>query len=314
MTIPARLAYLAVFIGVLGHASSEFFAVLSGISGPEVSVWRYLFGGAGLIAVALVLEGPRRLLEPLSSHAWPLIGTSLIGVSGAYLAFHWALDFASVIQVATLVTTIPIFVGLANLVANRLPISGLKMATGACAVGGLALLITDGAMERLLGGSDSLIGIGLGILCAALVAGYAVAIKPIIALYGAMRTTALSLAIGGLGLWLGVGLAFAVWVDPTTLFQRPAVAWGSILALALWNTTITQFLWIGGLAAAADMTRASYLFFLKPVIAAGLALGLLGDELSLLQAAAMLVVMASVLVEVFWPRFGRRPEGGASGN
>ena len=52
----------------------------------------------------------------------------------------------------------------------------------------------------------------------------------------------------------------------------------------------------------------------KPVIAAGLALGLLGDELSLLQAAAMLVVMASVLVEVFWPRFGRRPEGGASGN
>ncbi|MDP6268886.1 MAG: EamA family transporter, partial [Alphaproteobacteria bacterium] len=107
---------------------------------------------------------------------------------------------------------------------------------------------------------------------------------------------------------------FAVWVDPTTLFQRPAVAWGSILALALWNTTITQFLWIGGLAAAADMTRASYLFFLKPVIAAGLALGLLGDELSLLQAAAMLVVMASVLVEVFWPRFGRRPEGGASGN
>ena len=309
MTIPARLAYLAVFVGVLGHASSEFFAVLSGISGPEVSVWRYLFGGAGLIAVALVLEGPRRLLEPLSSHAWPLIGTSLIGVSGAYLAFHWALDFASVIQVATLVTTIPIFVGLANLVANRLPISGLKMATGACAVGGLALLITDGAMERLLGGSDSLIGIGLGILCAALVAGYAVAIKPIIALYGAMRTTALSLAIGGLGLWLGVGLAFAVWVDPTTLFQRPAVAWGSILALALWNTTITQFLWIGGLAAAADMTRASYLFFLKPVIAAILALTFLGDEISLLQAAAMVVVMASVLVEVLWPRLsGQRPE------
>ena len=309
MTIPARLAYLAVFVGVLGHASSEFFAVLSGISGPEVSVWRYLFGGAGLIAVALVLEGPRRLLEPLSSHAWPLIGTSLIGVSGAYLAFHWALDFASVIQVATLTTTIPIFVGLANLVANRLPISRLKMATGACAIGGLALLITDGAVERLVGGSDSLLGIFLGILCAALVAGYAVAIKPIIERYGTMRTTALSLAIGGLGLWLCVGLAFAIWVDPTTLFQRPNVAWGSILALAFWNTTITQFLWIGGLAAAADMTRASYLFFLKPVIAAALAMTLLGDDLSLLQAAAMVVVMASVLIELLWPRLAGRSGG-----
>ncbi len=309
MTIPARLAYLAVFVGVLGHASSEFFAVLSGISGPEVSVWRYLFGGAGLLAVALAVEGPRRLVEPLRSHAWPLILYSLIGVSGAYLAFHWSLDFASVIQVATLTTTIPIFVGLANLVANRLPISRLKMATGACAVGGLALLITDGAVERLMGGSDSLIGIFLGILCSALVAGYAVAIKPVIERYGAMRTTALSLAIGGIGLWLGVGLAFAVWVDPTTLFQRPGVAWGSLLALAFWNTTITQFLWIGGLAAAADMTRASYLFFLKPVIAAILALTFLGDEISLLQAAAMVVVMASVLVEVLWPRLsGQRPE------
>ena len=259
--------------------------------------------------MALAVEGPRRLVEPLRSHAWPLILYSLIGVSGAYLAFHWSLDFASVIQVATLTTTIPIFVGLANLVANRLPISRLKMATGACAVGGLALLITDGAVERLMGGSDSLIGIFLGILCSALVAGYAVAIKPVIERYGAMRTTALSLAIGGIGLWLGVGLAFAVWVDPTTLFQRPGVAWGSLLALAFWNTTITQFLWIGGLAAAADMTRASYLFFLKPVIAAILALTFLGDEISLLQAAAMVVVMASVLVEVLWPRLsGQRPE------
>ncbi|MCH7795299.1 MAG: hypothetical protein IH900_09205, partial [Proteobacteria bacterium] len=37
-------AYLCVFIGVTGHASSEFFAVLSGIKGAEVSVWRYLVG------------------------------------------------------------------------------------------------------------------------------------------------------------------------------------------------------------------------------------------------------------------------------
>jgi drug/metabolite transporter (DMT)-like permease len=44
---------------------------------------------------------------------------SLLGVSATYLFFHWALDFASVIQVATLVTTIPIFVGLANLAVNH---------------------------------------------------------------------------------------------------------------------------------------------------------------------------------------------------
>ena len=30
-------AYLATFLGVFGHATSEFFTVLSGLKGPEVS-------------------------------------------------------------------------------------------------------------------------------------------------------------------------------------------------------------------------------------------------------------------------------------
>ena len=38
------LAYLATFLGVSGHASSEFFVKLSGITGVEVSVWRFGLG------------------------------------------------------------------------------------------------------------------------------------------------------------------------------------------------------------------------------------------------------------------------------
>ena len=41
----AFVAYLAVFLGVTGHASSEFVSVLSGVKGPELSVWRFLLGG-----------------------------------------------------------------------------------------------------------------------------------------------------------------------------------------------------------------------------------------------------------------------------
>lgn len=302
MNIPARFAYMAVFIGVLGHASSEFFAVFSGISGPEVSVWRYLIGGAGLVLVALLAIGPKDLLSPLRTHAFPLIWLSVIGVSGAYLAFHLALDYASVIQVATLVTTIPIFVGLANLAVNRQPLTTVKIVTGLCAVLGLALLITDGALEKLVGGKDSLWGIFLGIACAILAAFYAVKVKPIITEYGTLSVTALSMMIGGIGLWIFVGLGFSVWVNPLTLFDRSTNAWSAILALSLWNTTITQFLWIGGLAAAADITRASYLFFLKPVIAAGLAIFLLADSLSTLQAVAIIVVTSSVFIEIYWTR------------
>lgn len=305
MTIPARYAYLAVFIGVMGHASSEFFAVLSGISGPEVSVWRYVIGGAGLVLVALLVPGARNMAAPLRTHGPVLVGYSLIGVTGAYLAFHWALDFASVIQVATLVTTIPIFIGLANLLVNKHPLTPVKIATGFCAVTGLVLLITDGAVESLAGDSNSVFGVFLGVVCAACVAFFAVKIKPIIGEYGALTITAISMMIGGIGLWLAVGAFWAIWVNPFALFNRPDVAWISLLTLAIWNTTITQLLWIGGLAAAPDITRAGYIFFLKPVIAAGLAIAILNESLSILQGFAIVVVTGSIFIELYWPRISK---------
>ena len=101
MRMTPTLAYFAVFIGVTGHASSEFFAVLSGVAGPEVSVWRYVLGGAGLLVVALSRKATRDLLTPLRQDGLRLLLLSLGGVSVPYLAFHWALDYASVVQVGT---------------------------------------------------------------------------------------------------------------------------------------------------------------------------------------------------------------------
>ena len=309
MIIPARWAYLATFIGVAGHASSEFFAVLSGIAGPEVSVWRYVIGGAGLIIWALLSRETRDLVTPMRVEGIRITLLSLFGVTLTYLAFHWSLDFASVIQVATVVTTIPIFVGFANWLINGVPPGTVKLVTGALATLGVGLLITDGALARLGGDVSSLIGIFLAIACAALGSFYAVLVKPVMGRHGGLRIIALSMMIGGAGLWFLVGLAWGIWVNPLDLFARPANAashginpgWW-LLVLALWNTTVTQLLWFGGLAAAPDITRASYLFFLKPVIAAVLAIWVLSVYPTGLQLAAILLVAGSVLVEIFWPR------------
>jgi drug/metabolite transporter (DMT)-like permease len=300
MNIPVRWAYLAVFIGVCGHASSEFFAKLSGIAGPEVSVWRYLIGAAGLLFWSFSRPDSRDLVTPLRQDWRKLIPLSLLGVSAAYLFFHWALDFASVIQVATLVTTIPIFVGLANLAVNRTPISKVKIVTGALAMLGVAMLLTDGYLD-LLGEGVSLWGVLMAVACAALVAGYSVLAKPLMQVHGGMRITTLAITIGAVGLWISVGMFWGRWVNPLSLATMPSTAFLSLIVLGLWNTTLTQLLWLGGLAAAADMTRASYLFFFKPVIAALLAVAILGDIPTWLQVAAIVVVSGSVLVEIFWP-------------
>ncbi len=293
-------AYTAVIIGVMGHASSEFVAVLSGVAGPEVSSWRYLIGGVGLLLLALATPSSRDLLAPLRERGASVVVLSLFGVSLAYLLFHWALDYATVTQVATLVSTIPIFVGVSNLVINRQPITGAKWLTGTAAVLGVALLITDGYFDRLLGTGSSLIGVFMSLGCAALVAAYTVLIKPVVGQYGALRITALSMFIGGIGLWLVVGLFWGVWTNPLELADRPPHQMWALLAIGLWNTTITQYLWIGGLAHAPDITRASYLFFFKPVIAASLALLILGQSITRMQIAAIVIICGAVVAEFAW--------------
>ncbi len=302
----AALAYLAVFVGVCGHASSEFFAVLSGTSGPETSVWRYVLGSVGLIIVALAMKDSRDLISPLRQDWRAIVPLSLVGVSLPYLAFHWALDFATIVQVGTLVTTIPIFVALANLIANRAPIGLLKMISGVAAVLGVALLLTDGYLAELAGRQDNLFGIGLCLVCAFLVSTYAVLAKPLIARHGAVRLTTISMTVGGVGLWLLVGFFWGIWVNPLDLFDRPAGEAGALLTLAFWNTTITQILWLGGLAAVPDITRGSYLFFLKPVITALLSLMFLTQPITLVQVLAILVICGAVAAEMAWPAFKQR--------
>lgn len=298
----APVAYLAVFVGVCGHASSEFFSVLSGIKGPELSVWRFLLGGFGLVILALIFPTSRDLLAPFREYGLRLVWLSLLGVTVGYLLFHWSLDFATVPQVATVVTTIPILVGLVNLWLNKQPFTAAKIITGISATVGVALLITDGYLAKLAGAGQNLIGILMILACAAVIAAYTVMVRPIIGKYGALRITAVTMFIGAVGLWFLVGIAWKTWVNPLTLFDRPPQQTAALLTIALWNTTITQFLWIGGLAAVPDITRGSYLFFLKPVIAAFLAVMFLQQQPTGWQVVAILVICASVAVEAFWSR------------
>ena len=283
---------------MLGHASTEFVAVLSGLQAPELSVWRFILGSIGLLVVALILPKSRDLIAPFRTHGWQLAGLSVLGITIGYLVFHWSFDFASVPQVATMVTTILICVALANLAINRQAIGVGKIVSGLCALAGIALLITAGYLARLAGDADSLVGVMLAAACAAAVAIYSVLVRPIIVEYGALRITTITMFLGALGLWAVVGVFFGIWIEPGRLMDMPTGALASLLTIAFWNTTITQFLWIGGLAAVPDITRGSYLFFLKPVIATLLAVLVLNQNLTLTQVLAIVIITASVIAEM----------------
>jgi len=109
-------------------------------------------------------------------------------------------------------------VAFANWVINGIAPGPVKLITGALAVLGVALLITDGALESLAGdGQGTFFGVILAVICAALGSFYAVMVKPIMGRHGGLKIIALSMMIGGIGLWILVGLGWGIWVNPTTI-------------------------------------------------------------------------------------------------
>lgn len=297
------LIYGCIFLGVCGHASSEFVAVLTGMFGPELTVWRFMIGGAGLVLLALAWPGQRDLLTPLRVDGGRIALLSIFGMALAQLFFHWALNYATVIQVATMVSTMPLLVVLANWLINRGPISTAKLVSGIGALLGVVILLTDGYIVQVTAAADwskASVGVFLALLCALVSSVYMVLVRPLYQRWGAVRMTAYCFAIGFLALWPTIGLVWGIRVDPTTLFDRAPGQWAAVLTLGIWNTTIAMALWLGGLAAAPDIGRANYLFFLKPVIAAGLALAFLDQPFTATQLLAVLVVCGCVLVELFW--------------
>ncbi len=298
--MPAWVAYLACLIGVFGHASSEFVAKVAATPGPEFSVWRFLIGGACLVLVSFFWPGARDLVTPLRQDGLRILLLSCLGMALGQLIFHWALDFASVVQVATIVTGIPIAVVVVDRLVNGTPMMAPKVVSGIGAFIGVVLLLTNGATTDLQFGGPNLIGTLMALICAVIGGVYIVLAKPLVQAYGPVRMTAYTFALGFFFLYAIVGVAWGVWVNPFSLFDKEPVQIAGILTIGIWNTALAMTLWLAGLSFAPDPQRANYLFFLKPVIAAFLAVFILGDALTWMQGLAIFAICFCVALEYVW--------------
>jgi drug/metabolite transporter (DMT)-like permease len=194
------LAYCCVLVGVFGHASSEFVAVQTGVVGPELSVWRFFLGGLGLLVIALSWPSTRDLITPLRQDGVRIVALSVLGMAFGQLLFHWSLDFASVVQVATVVTCMPLFVVLMNFAVHREGLTAPKVVSGLGAIVSIVILMTDGYLDQISGDSDSFPGVIMALVCALIGAAYIILSKPIINKYGAIRTIAYTFSIGFIAL------------------------------------------------------------------------------------------------------------------
>ena len=294
------LAYISAFLGVCGHASSEFFVKLSGISGVEVSVWRFGLGGLALLLLCLSIPSSRKLIEPLKKSPFPIVLLSVFGMAFGQFLFHWALDFATVVQVATMVTIMPIGVVFVARIVEKTKITPPKIISGVGAFLGCVFLLTDGYIEQISGNENNLIGIYLSIGCALIGSIYLVLVKPYVNLYGPIRMTTYTFVLGFIALYPSIGLIWGIWVNPFDLFARSSTEYLSIITLGVWNTCIAFILWLWGLSKIPDVARGNYLFFLKPVIALCLAYFILDDNITVNQLIAIAIITGFVIIEIFY--------------
>ena len=294
------LAYISAFLGVCGHASSEFFVKLSGISGVEVSVWRFGLGGFALLLLCLSIPSSRNLIKPLKKSPFPIVLLSVFGMAFGQFLFHWALDFATVVQVATMVTIMPIGVVFVARIVEKTKITPPKIISGVGAFLGCVFLLTDGYIEQISGNENNLIGIYLSIGCALIGSIYLVLVKPYVNLYGPIRMTTYTFVLGFIALYPSIGLIWGIWVNPFDLFARSSTEYLSIITLGVWNTCIAFILWLWGLSKIPDVARGNYLFFLKPVIALCLAYFILDDNITVNQLIAIAIITGFVIIEIFY--------------
>ena len=131
-----------------------------------------------LLILSMVNTNSRDLISPLKTDLLNIFILSVMGMSFGQLLFHWALDYASVVQVATMITIMPIIVVFVAKFVEGLKITPPKIVSGIGAFLGCIFLLTDGYLDKLSGSGDSLFGICLTIAAAIIGAIYLVLVKP----------------------------------------------------------------------------------------------------------------------------------------
>jgi drug/metabolite transporter, DME family len=270
----------------------------AGASPAAVGAARVVLGGALLVLIALMSPGPagrRRggeLVSMLRS-GWGqrlLLGIGALGVAGYQICFFTGVRLTGV-AIGTMVAigSAPVFTGLISRVTGTAPLSGRWYAATAGAIAGCAVLLLGGRSAGV-----NLGGAGLALLAGLCYAAYAVTAARTIA-GGATERPVMAIMFGlGAILLLPV---FAVTSASWLFTWRGAAVIGELGALA---TAIAYLLYGYGLRSV-QVPVAVTLGLAEPVVAAVLAIGVLGERLTG-TATAGLILVAAALALLAWPR------------
>jgi drug/metabolite transporter (DMT)-like permease len=241
------------------------------------------YGLAGAIFVVLTLAAERSLR--VERRHVPLLALAALTLYVNQLGFVFALDVTTASTIGLVLGAIPIFAALFGLAA------GTERPTTRFWAAALVSFVGVGFVAAGAGdASASLAGILLGLLTAATWAGYSVAVAPLMETYTPSRVSAYVIPAA----WLAAALTGL----PQSADQDWALGW-EIWLLLLFATlgplVLTTVLWFRAIHRI-GANRATLAANLQPFVAAVLAVILLSEPLSWLQAAGGMLIALGILV------------------
>lgn len=159
--------------GVLVMSTASIFIrwlQAAGVPSLSIAAWRLAF--AALILAPLVLVRHRDELARLGAREW-----LLAAAAGAFLAAHFAawilsLEYTSVASSVALVTTNPIWIGIASWLLFRERLGGLMVLAIALAIAGSAVVFLADGGDPAPGGSAPALGNTLAVVGSLTICGY----------------------------------------------------------------------------------------------------------------------------------------------
>ncbi len=292
------MPFLVLLVGVLAASSSSIlvrYAQQAGIESLAIAAWRMALAGGVVAALAALLR--RDELGRLGARDLRLAGLAGIFLSAHFVTWITSLEYTSVASSAALVTTNPIWVGLATVFLFRERLARLTIVGIAVSLAGCLLILAVDAGQGGGPGRQPLLGNGLALAGALGVSAYLLA--------GRRLASRLSL-LGYVGLVYGAAglVLMAVAVAAGAPLQGySAAGWAALAGLAIGPQLIghTAFNWA--------LRRLSPTFVAlsilgEPVGSAVLAAVLLGEIPSSGQLAAFAVLLAGIAVAAI----GERPD------
>jgi drug/metabolite transporter (DMT)-like permease len=278
---PMNPALGALLFGATCIALSPIFVRLSE-TGPTASAfWRVAIAVPVLWAFYFLREKgqPRRY-----AGRWPLLLAAGAAFAGDLGFWHLSIQYTSVANSTLLANLASIFVTLGAWVFLRQRPTGLFLAGLACALGGVALLVSASAGFS----GTSLLGDALGVLTAMFYAAYIFAVK---GLRDRGERTLFLMAVAST-----ITAAFllpAALASGERFFPGSAHGWAVLGGLALISHAGGQGL-IAYALAHLPAAFSSVSLLLQPVMAALFAWAILGESLVALQIAGGLIVLAGI--------------------